>query len=615
MRSGRVHGGRQVRTRTGVVVAAVLMVGAVAWPSPAAASAVPTAAQAEPAVASGPAATAGPMIGVIVRYDPATGPAPARRAVDGMGGTLGRDLDIIDGFAAVVPADAVAAVRAADGVESVTVNASVRMTGQTWMADKDENSLYSLTRASGVQDAWARTDAQGRRITGTGVGVALIDSGVAAVKGLTGTGKVVNGPDLSFESQAANLRYLDTFGHGTHMAGIIAGRDPEVVSGKESDPTRFVGVAPGAHIVSVKVASADGATDVSQVLAAIDWVVAHRNDAGLNIRVLNLSFGTDSLQDARLDPLSYAVEVAWRKGIVVVVAVGNDGPTRTRVSMPAANPYVIAVGAADPMGTDSRKDDTVATFSTAGSAARHADILAPGRSVVSLRDPGSFVDVNYPAGLVASDPYQRFFRGSGTSQSAAMVSGAAALLLQQRPTLTPDQVKRLLMTTNQAMSAGAGDIYATGQIDVKRAFDTATPTYVQTHQPATGRGALEAARGSFHVADPDTGAELTGERDIFGVAWNAAAWSANAAGERSWSGGTWNGTQWTGSAWTGTSWTARTWAAGVWTARTWTGGSWAARTWSDAYWTTSGWTAGTWTARTWSARTWAGGTWASAQWR
>jgi len=168
--------------------------------------------------------------------------------------------------------------------------------------------------------------------------VALIDSGVTPVKGLGDSAGVVNGPDLSFESQADNLRYLDTFGHGTHMAGIITGRDPEVEDGKEKDPGHFVGVAPDAKLVNVKVASADGAADVSQVIAGIAWVVTPRNDPGLHIRVLNLPFGTDSVQDVQLDPLSHAVEAAWRNGIVVVVAVGNNGASASRLSMPAVNP-------------------------------------------------------------------------------------------------------------------------------------------------------------------------------------------------------------------------------------------------------------------------------------
>jgi serine protease AprX len=560
-----------------------------------------------------PSAAVGPLVDVIVRYDSSAGAVSAERLVARLGGTVSRRLDIIDGLAATLPVGAVAAARAADGVQAVTLNAPVRLNGDAWRADKDLNSLYGIARAAGVHDAWSRTDPLGRKITGVGVGVALIDSGVVPVKGLAATGKVVNGPDLSFESQVSTLRYRDTYGHGTHIAGIIAGRDPEVAVGKENDSRYFVGIAPGAHLINMKVASADGATDVSQVIAAIDWVVAHRNDPGLNIKVLNLSFGTDSVQDARLDPLSYAVEVAWRKGIVVVAAVGNDGAARTRVTMPAANPYVITVGAADPMGTEVRTDDKVASFSTLGNATRHADILAPGRSIVSLRDPGSFVDVQYPAALVG-DAQQRFFRGSGTSQAAAVVSGVAALLLQQRPTLTPDQVKRIIMTSRQTLPSTAGDVYATGQLDVKKAIDTATPTHTQTFATATGLGTLEGARGSFHVADALTGTELRGEWDIFGKAWRPTVWSADAAAVRSWTGGNWNTSQWTGSDWTGTSWTARTWSAGTWTARTWSGSSWTARTWSDAYWTGTAWSARTWSSSTWTARTWSGGVWAGSRW-
>ena len=192
-----------------------------------------------------------------------------------------------------------------------------------WMADKDLGSLYKVTRSAGVQHVWNEDDPLKRKVTGKGVGVALIDSGVTEVKGLNG--KVTYGPDLSFESQDPATRNVDTFGHGTHMAGIIAGRDPGVKDSDLDKKEKFVGVAPDANLLSVKVADRDGAVDVTQVIAAIDWVVAHRNDAGLNIRVLNLSYGTDSTQPYLIDPLAHAVENAWRAGIVVVVAAGNDG--------------------------------------------------------------------------------------------------------------------------------------------------------------------------------------------------------------------------------------------------------------------------------------------------
>ena len=251
-----------------------------------------------------------------------------------------------------------------------------------------EGSMYRVVQRVGAHYAWT----QG--YTGQGIDIALIDSGVVPVNGLTAPGKVINGPDLSFESQADNLRYLDTYGHGTHLAGIMAGRDDAV-----SEPTlanaydHFIGVAPDARIVNVKVADSRGATDVSQVIAAIDWVVQHRNDNGMNIRVINLSYGTDGTQDYLIDPLAYAVEQAWQAGIVVVVAAGNDGEG-SLLRNPATDPFVIAVGASE--GQNMKSQKPVADFSSCGTAERHVDVLAPGKSIVGLRNPGSFADTYYP---------------------------------------------------------------------------------------------------------------------------------------------------------------------------------------------------------------------------
>ena len=206
--------------------------------------------------------------------------------------------------------------------------------------------MSSTTDYTGAQAWWAAG------YTGKGVDVALIDSGVAPVEGLDAPGKVINGPDLSLESQAPNLANLDTFGHGTFMAGLIAADAPDRA---DAGPDHYRGMAPDARIVSVKVATADGGTDVSQVIAAIDWVVQHRNDNGMNIRVLNLSYGTNSSQWYGVDPLAFAVEQAWDAGIVVVAAAGNSGYQGKGSSPALANPAfdkrIIAVGASDSMGT------------------------------------------------------------------------------------------------------------------------------------------------------------------------------------------------------------------------------------------------------------------------
>ncbi len=461
-----------------------------------------------------------------------------------------------------------------------------------WLYDGTATTLAEARSAIGADVLWARGH------TGRGVGVALIDTGVVPVDGLT-AGNVGNGADLSFESQSADVRHLDTFGHGTHMAGIIAGNTP----GGLLDLGRFQGVAPDARLTSLKLAASDGAVDVSQVVAAVDWVVEHRDDDPRNpIRVLNLSYGTDAVQDYRVDPLTHAVENAWRAGIVVVVSGGNDGPDAPRLNNPAHDPFVIAVGSTDTRGTATSLDDVVPAFSNRGDATRRVDITAPGRSIVSLRDPGSYLDAAHPGARVGD----RFFKGSGTSQSAAVVSGAIALLLDARPGLTPDQVKTMLRETAAPMPLADRAGRGAGALDIAAAAAAPAPRSTQSHPASSGTGSLEQARGTSHVADG--GVELTGERDILGP-WNAAKWAAASSAQRSWVGGKWNGRDWTGGcwcerSWAGPSWEGRTWAGRTWAGRTWAGRTWAGRTWAGRTWAGEG-----WAGRTWAGRTWAGDGW------
>ena len=153
------------------------------------------------------------------------------------------------------------------------------------------------------------------------------------------------------------------------MAGIIAGED-DGFDPKHPSSTLFAGVAPDAKLLNMKVATGDGGADVSQIIAAIDWVVAHRDDSGMHVRVLSLSYGTESTQPWQVDPLAKAVENAWNHGILVVASAGNDGLDATHLLMPAADPHVLAVGAADNKGTATTGDDVVADFTNGGNAAR-----------------------------------------------------------------------------------------------------------------------------------------------------------------------------------------------------------------------------------------------------
>jgi serine protease AprX len=267
------------------------------------------------------------------------------------------------------------------------------------------------------------------------------------------------------------------------------------------------------------------------------------------------------------------------------------------------------VGAADHAGTESRRDDRVASFSNVGNTTRGADLLAPGRSIVSLRSPQSWIDENHPEGRVSYAGQPRFFRGSGTSQAAAVVSGAAAPLLGERPNLTPDQVKWVLQRSSSRIP-GPATAQGAGLIDVglaSRLNASAAPR--QQFPLATGRGSLELARGGSHVVDPETGSELTGERDIFGRPWLPASWSTAAWNETAWSGGMWRAVAWTGSDWGGTSWAGKTWRSITWANSTWTGKTWRADLWSGKTWRNNTWNGKTWRDACWNGKTWRGDDW------
>jgi hypothetical protein len=517
-------------------------------------------------------ASAAEDVSVIVREVAGAGDA-AEQAVTRFGGSVGKQLDILGGFTAKVPSDRLAALRAVAGVESVTADAGLQLASTEISDTADQvGSLYTIAnKVTGASTMW---DAG---YTGKGVDVAVIDSGIVPVDGFNTPGKVVYGPDLTLEASTA-AKNKDTYGHGTHMSSIIAGRDSASTGTGSGDSSNFVGMAPDARIVSIKVSDAKGQTDVSQAIAAIDWVVQNRNKNGMNIRVLNMSFGTDGVQDYVLDPLAYAAEQAWHKGIVVVVAVGNEGFGTGKVNNPAYNPFLIAVGSNNANGTSDTADDVVSAFSNDGDGTRNPDLVAPGEKVLGLRSAGSYLDSTYPAARIGD----RLFRGSGTSQAAAVVSGAAALLIQQRPTIKPDQVKALLMGTANAIPAATAAQQGSGLIDLAEAKDAATPTKVQQFKLSTGLGSLEAARGSVHVTV--NGRQVTGEIDVRGKSFNGRTWAEGLRNGVNWNGMTWSGMTWSGMTWSGMTWSGMTWSGMTWSGMTWSGMTWSGMTWSGMTW-------------------------------
>ena len=515
-------------------------------------------------------------------------------------------------------------VAVAAGVVGPSVVAAAPAMASTPTVTSDPGWMPNVDAQIGATQLWKSG------ATGAGIGVALLDTGVAPVNGLT-SGNAYGGPDLSTTAGVDGMYGMDAYGHGTFLGGIIAGRDDSVAPGSEgsvsSSSGSFMGVAPDASLVSVKVGGPDGSVDPSQVIAALDWVAAHHADPGVNIRVVNLSYGTSSTQSYLVDPLAAAVERVWKSGVVVAVAAGNDGQQESLLNDPAIDPYVIAVGANGTYGSDG-KSFYVTSFTNSGNTGRHVDLVAPGSSIVSLRDPGSYVDVFNPQGMLPVANSDRFFRGSGTSEATAVVSGVVALLLQKFPTLTPDQVKNILMASASPLYGATAGMVGAGSLNASAADTlaaaviqapgngvppgpTGTPLRnlpdhggAQTYPQSSGSGSLDATRGGATVAI--NGQAVTGDNTVFGVPLDGEPTSLDAA---SFGGGSWTGRAWSGRAWSGRAWSGQAWQGDDWSGRAWSGDTWDGRAWSGRAWSSDQWSSATWSSTDWSGRAWSGNNW------
>ncbi|MEU8661349.1 S8 family serine peptidase [Actinoplanes philippinensis] len=463
-----------------------------------------------------------------------------------------------------------------------------------WLSGTTASDTTSVvTTLKQVRTAIGADTGAAATLTGKGVGIALIDTGVAPVPGIPAA-QVVNGPDLSFESQSPSLRYLDTYGHGTHMAGIIIGNDAA---------TGTKGIAPGAKLTSIKVGTSNGAVDVTQMIAAIDWVVKNRNHDPANpIKIISLSYGTGGNPEVWNDPMTLAVQQAWKAGITVVAAAGNQGNGYGKLTHPAQGTSVIAVGAANTYGTTTTADDELSAYTNLSSNGRPLDVLAPGTSIPSLRVPGSNIDLTFPKARSGDT----LFRGSGTSQATAVTAAAAALVLQARPALTPLQLKYLLINGTY-LSKGVAATLGTKEINVSMALAGPAATGSGAIGESTGTGMLDTTRGSSRVSAD--GVQLSGQNTLFGP-FDTTTWSTRAKAQTTWSGGVWLGYRMAGDGWTGTSYASKTWAPA-----TWPGGSWGGtKNWTDPSWSGRAWSGRAWSGATWSGRFWSTDDWSTARW-
>jgi serine protease AprX len=423
---------------------------------------------------------------VIVQLQPGAAAAPAAAFVRASGGTVGRPLPLINGFTADVDAATESLLPQVPGVRVVSPDAGVR--------SNDAGLATSFNESIRADKAWkGKPGADGK-----GIGVAIIDTGIAgdlsdfasARGGSRVIATAVTNPDATTAS--------DLVGHGTHIAGLVAG-----------DARRYSGSAPAASLVSVKVSDDHGSVSVADVVAGLQFVLDHKDQLG--IRVVNLSLSSSVSLPASEDPLDAAVEAVWQSGVVVVVSAGNRGSDADAVDYaPANDPFVISVGAVDDQGTKNVGDDQLASWSSRGTTAEGAakpEVLAPGAHLVSTLAPGSDFAAQCP-GCIRDG---RYFQVGGTSMAAGVVSGAVADLLTAHPDWTPDQVKGALMSS-------ARDVKGAGvEIDVQAALK-AKGRDLRANEGARWSPLLSAATGDS-VLDRITWGRITWGR----VTWGALA--------------------------------------------------------------------------------------------
>jgi serine protease AprX len=421
---------------------------------------------------------------------------------------LKRDLALIDAQAGTVSVEDLDELAGDEDVSYVALDAPVVSTAAG--APVSYPSLAtSYPTVDGATAAW------GLGYTGAGVGVAVIDSG--------GTAAPDFGSRLTQVLLPGQTTSVDTNGHGTFVASLVAGASPD---------GHFVGVAPGASVYSVDVMTTAGTLYTSDVIVGLDWVAA--NAAVNKIRIVSISLSDTAASSYLTSPLDAAVERLWQTGIVVVASAGNLG-ANTMLYAPGNDPFAITVGAIDTVGTLSTADDIVASFSSSGltqDGFAKPDLLAPGRRTAGLLPPGTLLGQQAPAANIVAPGYATM---SGTSFSAPQVAGAAALLLQAHPEWTPDQVKWVLARTTRAVTGSSSG----GALDVSAALGF-------TGTPGLANVGIAPAQ--------QTTAPSTSTATTTTSSWNTSSWNTSSWNTSSWNTSSWNTSSWNTSGWNAFAW-------------------------------------------------------------
>jgi serine protease AprX len=460
----------------------------------------------------------------IVQMDTGVTPSQGQQTVADLGGQLTTgDVPVINGFGAVLQDDAAEELVNTPGVHAVTPNsvtapepsATVPAPNNSTAASGglrcalsdagtvasrlgstsllDVNPLYSIPLLRQPLQVTVRADRAWQRASGRGVGVAVLDTGIAGdLPDFVTAGKSRVIASAVTNPCARNAQ--DQVGHGTHVAGLIAGNSMNSPSLKKLQG-KYMGIAPRANLISVKVSDDDGDTTVLDVINGLQFVVDHKADLG--IRVVNLSLSSTVAESYKTDPLDAAVEAAWFSGIVVVAAAGNDGVAPDAVSYsPGNDPFAISVGALDDRGSTSLYDDQLASWSSRGvtqDGVQKPEVLAPGNRLIAPLAPNSDFERLCRKCMISHS----YFRLSGTSMATGVVSGVAALVIEKNPGMTPNQVKGALMGTLRNVPGVGAAVDANAALD---GSGSANAGLVPNSLVDPTTGAIDWARASFRRA-------------------------------------------------------------------------------------------------------------------
>jgi len=467
------------------------------------------------------------------------------------GGRVAGRLEIIHGLAVRMPRAARTTLSGDRRVKAIAVNARVRPRSDLPATDPASSQpapswTFDPKLLATAYPFSVRAPQAWDMATGAGVGVAVIDTGVDGAlpdfADADGSSRVI----ASVVTSPAATTPEDTYGHGTHVAGIIAGdggrRDP-------ADPRagRYVGIAPRAHLISIKAGDDDGHATVLDAIYGLQFAVEHKDDYA--IRVVNLSLESTVAESYRTDPLDAAVESAYFHGLVVVAAAGNHGATPDAADFaPGNDPFALTVGAVDDQDTGGRGDDTFAEWSSVGLTQDRfvkPEVLAPGAHMVSTLAPGSAFARLCPACIVGGG----YIRAGGTSMAAPVVSGVAALMLELHPGWSPDEVKSTIVATGRNLEGSVNEVDAHGAVAVDVPDSGVDANVAPNELVDATDGAIDYSRSSWSRSSWSTAGGLT-------AGWARSSWSCTCP--------TSNGDEldptrssWSRSSWSRSSWSTR----------------------------------------------------------